>query len=223
MSRALLLVGSPKPRGSASRGFAEALGARLGARGWECVTERVTPIARDAAQAAVLLEAIDGADLVVLSFPVYVDSLPAPVLRLLEEWSAAIDAGRFASQAPKRLAVLTQCGFPEASHCDVAIEVCRLFAERTGVEWAGALAFGMGGAIESNPIERSPLAGRLDAFDAAADALAAGEAIPASSTESFARPLAPAWVYPLIGGFAWSRLARKRGCTEPLRLRRYAQ
>jgi hypothetical protein len=81
----------------------------------------------------------------------------------------------------------------------------------------------MGGAIEGRPVENSPLAGRLDAFAAAADALAAGEPIPRASTAAFARPLAPAWVYPLVGGFIWSSQARKRGCTEPLRHRRYAQ
>ncbi len=222
MSRALLLVGSPKPRASASLSFAEALGTRLQARGWECGTERIVPALRDEARMAGLLTAASEADLVVLAFPVYVDSLPAPVLALLEEWAERGCAPVPGLRRP-RFAVLAQCGFPEASHCDVAVEVCRLFAARCGLEWSGALAFGMGGAIEGRPVESSPLAGRTDALDAAADALAAGTPIPSASTEAFARPLSPSWVYPLVGGFMWSLQARKRGCEEPLRLRRYAQ
>lgn len=223
MSRALLLIGSPKPGASASRSFAEGLSARLSARGLETRVERIGTSVDDHAHIGGLLDAIAESDLVVLSFPVYVDSLPAPVLALLESWSTALQHGAFVGSPQTRLAVLAQCGFPEASHCDVAVAVCRLFAERNGIDWAGALAFGMGGAIESSPVERSPLAGRLEAFDAAADALAVGSVIPEASTAAFARPLVPPLVYPLFGGLMWSRQAKKRGCSEPLRLRRYAR
>jgi hypothetical protein len=220
MSRALLLIGSPKPGMSASRTFAEALGSRLESRGFETRVARGAPIFHDDSELEGLLHAIAASQLVVLSFPVYVDSLPAPVLRLLEVWAARLADGSMTS-APQRLAVLTQCGFPEASHCRVAVEVCRLFAEKTGIAWAGALAFGMGGSIEGGSIERSPLAARLSWLDAAADALATEQPIPTSATEAFARPLAPAWTYPLLGGWMWSRQAKKRGCTTPLTLRRY--
>ena len=223
MSRVLLLIGSPKPGASASRTFAEALGSRLEARGWETRTERITPAVSDAARVNALLEAIAESDLIVLAFPVYVDSLPAPVLRLLETWRDALAQGVIESRASQRIAVLTQCGFPEAKHCDVAIEVCRLFAQQVGVGWAGALAFGMGPSIEGGSVERSPLARVLPQLDEAVEALDSGRAVPAGATEAFARPLAPPWTYPLAGGFVWKRQARKRGCTEPLKLRRYAQ
>jgi hypothetical protein len=81
----------------------------------------------------------------------------------------------------------------------------------------------MGGSIEGGSIERSPLAGRVASLDVAVDALALGDTIPESSTADFARPLVPAWAYPLVGGFAWSSQARKRGCDTPLKYRRYAQ
>jgi hypothetical protein len=221
MSQAMLLVGSPKPGKSASRTFAEAVGMRLQAHGFSTRLERVTPSFRNDARLGELLAGIAESDLVVLSFPVYWDAVPAPVLRLLEAWAAAVADGSM-PVAPRRLAVLTQCGFPEASHCQVAIDVCRIFAEKTGVAWEGALAFGMGGAIEGGFVEQSPLRSRLSALDAAVDALAASETIPASSAEAFARPLVPAWTYPLVGGFAWSRQAKKKGCTEPLTLKRYS-
>jgi hypothetical protein len=223
VTRALLLIGSPKPGASASRTFADALGTRLSERGLHVRTERVSPAFSDASRTGQLLEAVAQSELVVLAFPVYVDSLPAPVLRLLESWRDALADGVMAAQPNQRLAVLTQCGFPEASHCDVAVEVCRLFANEIGVEWAGALAFGMGPSIEGGSVERSPLAKLLPQFDAAADELAAGRVIPTASTDAFAQPMAPAWTYPLVGGWVWKRQARKRGCTEPLRLRRYAQ
>jgi NAD(P)H-dependent FMN reductase len=220
MSRAILLIGSPKPGKSASRTFAEAVGAGLEARGHTTRIERVTSSLGDQVRLGELLVAIAESDLVLLAFPVYWDSLPAPVLHLLEAWAAAVADGSMPN-APRRLAVLTQCGFPEASHCQVAIDVCRLFAEKNDVAWSGALAFGMGGAIAGGSLAQSPLRPRLNAFNAAVEALAAGEPLPTASVESFARPLVPAWTYPLLGGFAWSRQARQRSCTEPLTLKRY--
>jgi hypothetical protein len=220
---ALLLVGSPKPTAGASAAFAAAVGSRLEAAGWETSTRRIAPTFSSADRMRELLEAIAESDLVVLSFPVYVDSLPAPVLRLLEAWRDARDAGALVPASVPRLAVLTQCGFPEAKHCEVAVEVCRLFAKEVGAEWAGALAFGMGGSIDGRPLERSPLGRVMPEFEMATAALSKGRPIPAESTEAFARPLAPAWTYPLLGGFMWARQARRQGCTEPLTLRRYAQ
>jgi NAD(P)H-dependent FMN reductase len=219
MIRAILLIGSPKPGKSASRTFAEAVATGLEARGLTARTERITPSLGDA-RLGELLATIADSDLVVLAFPVYWDSLPAPVLHLLEAWASAAADGSMPA-APRRLAVLTQCGFPEASHCQVAVDICRHFAEKNAITWSGSLAFGMGGAIAGGSLEQSPLRPRLNAFNAAVDALAAGEPVPTASVESFARPLVPAWTYPLLGGFAWSRQAKKQGCAEPLTLKRY--
>jgi hypothetical protein len=221
--RALFFIGSPKPKGSASASFAEAVGSRLEAEGWETRAERIAPAFSDDNRMLDLIAAIGRADLVVLSFPIYVDSLPAPVLRLLEAWRDALADGSLHPDAAPRLAVLSQCGFPEAKHCGVAVEVCRLFAEEIGIEWAGALAFGMGGSIEGRAIEQSPLGRVLPEFEAAVAALAEGRSIPAESTAAFARPVVPAWGYPMLGGLMWKRQARKRRCAEPLTLRRYAQ
>jgi len=220
---ALLLIGSPKPKASASRSFGEALVTRLAVRGAQARTARVAPAFESAETLGRLLDEIGWADLVVLSFPVYVDSLPAPVMRLLEAWADGGPSRLAPGGSTRRLAVLTQCGFPEVTHCAVAIDVCRQFCREAGVEWAGALAFGMGGAIEGRPVERSPLARSIGAFDAAADALMAGREIPEAAAQSVRRQLAPSWTYTMFGGLVWWWVARKRGVKGPLRLRRYAQ
>ena len=183
--------------------------------------ERITPAVRDEDKLAALLGKVVAADLVVLAFPVYWDSLPSPVVQLLEAWAPRLTHESMPSSA--RLAVLTQCGFPEEAHCRVAVEICQRFAENTGITWAGALAFGPGAPLEGAKLEKSPLASRVKAFDDAMDALAAGGVIPDSSTATFAKPLAPASVYPLLGWFMWNFQARNRGCKEPLTTKRYAQ
>ncbi len=156
--RAVLVVGSPKRNGSASQALAEAAAARLEAAGWSAQIARVAPEATDPAGREAQLDALTEADLVMLVFPVYVDSLPAPLLGLLEAWRdrRAVAGAR---RGP-RIAAICQCGFPEARHCDVAVEVCRLFAIECGLEWAGHLAFGMGPSVAGRALEQSPL-GRL--------------------------------------------------------------
>ena len=99
MSRALLLIGSPKPTASASASFAEAVGQRLEARGWTVQTERILPTFRHEERMDSLLDVLAESDRVVLSFPVYVDSLPAPVLRLLEAGRVARAATAWADAA----------------------------------------------------------------------------------------------------------------------------
>jgi multimeric flavodoxin WrbA len=220
---ALLLIGSPKPNASASRSFGEALLTRLADRGAATRVSRVTPSFRSTDLLARLLDDVGWADLVVLSFPVYVDSLPAPLMRLLEAWADAAAAAPAAGLRAKRLVVLTQCGFPEADQCQTAIAVCREFCREAGVEWAGALAFGTGGALEGRAIERSPLARAVPAFEQAVDALTAGREIPAAAIGAVGRQFAPTWAYTMFGGLLWWRVARRRGGREPLRLRRYPQ
>ena len=219
----LLLIGSPKPGASAARSFGEAVIGRLAARGAQARTARVTPAFRSPDAMERLMTDIEWADLVLLSSPVYVDTLPAPVMRLLETWGRRAGVHGPADSHSVRLAALVQCGFPEAQHCALAIDVCEEFCRESGVGWAGALAFGCGGALSGRTPERSPLAKAVPALDEAADALASGRAIPEEARRVVGRQFAPTWAYTLFGGLIWWWIARKRGGREPLRLRRYPQ
>ena len=81
----------------------------------------------------------------------------------------------------------------------------------------------MGPSISGGSVEKSPLARVLPQLDDAVSKLAEGRSIPTAARDAFARPMAPPWTYPLVGGYVWARQARKQGCVEPLTLRRYAQ
>jgi len=169
-----------------------------------------------------LMDLIDSTDLVVLAFPLYVDSLPAPLTRLLE--LVAERRGRTASEGSPRLAVIVQCGFPEANQCDTAIGICRQFAGFVGMPWAGALAMGMGGMLEGD-FKRLPGGGKkiLDALRKTAEALARGGDIPDDAKALFARPLSPRWLYTAFGNLGWRKKMRKNKAQRPIGYRPYAQ
>ncbi len=110
MKQALLLVGSPKSSRSTSESLGEYLLARLAEKGFQ--TERVRILAAVFKQDRIadFLAAVDRADLLVLASPLYVDSLPYPVIRALERIARhrcghAVSGQRFLS--------IINCGFPE--------------------------------------------------------------------------------------------------------------
>jgi NAD(P)H-dependent FMN reductase len=218
----LLLVGSPKGRRSASWRLGSVLAEGIRKRGAAVGEEMVHEGVRSEAGTARLLDAVDAADLVLLAFPLYIDSLPAPLLRLLE--SIGERRTRAAPAGSPRLAVVVQCGFPEAHQCGTAVDICRLFADRSGMRWAGALAMGMGGLVGGD-LRKLPGGGKalLDAIGMASESLAGGGDIPETATALFAKPLMPRWMYTLFGNLGWRMQLRKNKARRPLTFRPYSR
>ena len=85
--RALLLVGSPRTRKSTFNSLGGYLFEQLQARSMQVETIYPHTVLRSAAKTQELLDAVEDADLVTLAFPLYLDSLPAPVIEMLERIS----------------------------------------------------------------------------------------------------------------------------------------
>lgn len=210
---ALLLVGSPRTASSTSATLGGYLFEQLDAKGVATQTIQLyTHLVAPARQQA-LLAAIDGADLIVLAAPVYVDSLPGPVIGALE-LIAAKRAGRSGAQ---RFAAIANCGFPEAHQCNNLLAQCARFADRAGLGWAGGMALGAGGAI--NGVALAKLGGRTlatrQALDMAAAALSSGQAIPGAAADLLAKPSMPDWLYTASASLGWwYEAARNRVLTK---------
>ena len=86
--RAVLLVGSPRTRSSTSASLGAYLVGRLEERGVEVETIQLYPVAGAPSRLERALDVVEAADLVVLAAPLYVDTLPAPVIRVLERLAA---------------------------------------------------------------------------------------------------------------------------------------
>ncbi|MHB0877666.1 MAG: NAD(P)H-dependent oxidoreductase [Anaerolineae bacterium] len=209
--KALLLVGSPKARGSVSRSLGEYLVERLAALGWGTETVRIAQAMRSEAGRAKLLAAALGADLLVLSFPLYVDSLPAPVIEAMEMIATARPASGQA-RAP-RMVALANCGFPEAKHNDVSLAICRRFAKEAGIEWAGGLSLGAGPSLGGAPLRQlgGRVGGIVRALDLTAAALDGGGSVPEEAVRLVARPMMPLQLYVLVGNLGWWWQARRNG------------
>jgi hypothetical protein len=216
---ALLLMGSPKHGKSNSASLGAYLTARLTEAGVEGRMLSIAHALRSPEGAHGLLDAVDGADLVVLLSPLYVDSLPSGVIRALE-----LVAARRRTRAA-RFAAVVNCGFPEAAQNETALAICRRFAAEAGFEWAGGLGLGMGEAIGGRPLQEAGgmVRNAMKALDLAAAALARGRAIPEEAVRLMGKPFVPRWLYILMGNFGWKRQARKHGTAGRLNARPHAE
>ncbi|HSM82893.1 MAG TPA: hypothetical protein VLS96_14475 [Nodosilinea sp.] len=196
-NRALLVVGSPKVK---SPSTSSVLGGyvldQLNQQGWE--TEALTlrgNLFRGEGQAD-FLESVERADLLIMAFPLYIDSLPFLMMKALE-----VIAAHFSAQPqrrPRRLCAIANNGFPEADHNAIALAICQHFAIDTGMIWAGGLALGAGEALSSGlPLTGTQRSGRppvqhvIRALDLASAALAEGKPIPAEANRLMAKTPIP--------------------------------
>jgi multimeric flavodoxin WrbA len=219
--RALLLVGSPRTRKSTSQSLGGTLLDHLQGRSIQIETIYLHTVLRSPEKMTSLYAAVDAADLIVLAFPIYVDSLPAPVIEALERI-----AGRMSMTEAHRhplFCALSNCGFPEVVHNNTALAICELFARQAGFSWAGGLALGGGEMVHGTPL--TELDGRAipirNALELAANALADGNSIPREAQKMLEKPLLPAWIYRFLGGFGWKEQAKKYGAQNLLKRKTY--
>ena len=221
--KALLIVGSPRGKASTSHVLGVYLLGKLKARGFVSEIQLATAALMTAEKTAALVDAFRESDLVILSFPLYVDHLPAPLIRILE--TVESDLSRRAETHRPALAAVVQSGFPETLQNRPAVEVARLFAVQTGMKWLGGLAFGMGGAVNGKSLEKAGGMVRhvVKAFDLAVPALAEGRPIPVESVRLLEKPMMPTFFYGFMANFGFRKTARKKGCRENLRCRPYQE
>ena len=221
--RVLLLTGSPRGKKSTSQALGGFLLDRMEEHGVTTETVRLYTVQKSLERQAMLLHHVDEADLVVLAFPVYVDSLPAPVIASLER--IALHRRQMPSRRPQRFVALSNCGFPEPTHTETPLAICAQFARESGFAWAGGLGLGGGeGLVHGTPLEE--LGGRAarlrKALDLTAGSLAAGRPVPEEAEALLARPAIPPWLYRMVGGLSWRRAARRNDVQHALKATPYA-
>jgi multimeric flavodoxin WrbA len=219
--RALLLVGSPKTRKSTSDSLGGYLYERLSGHSIQTETIYLHTVLRSPAKMQALLDAVDAADLVTLTFPLYVDSLPAPVIQALERIAAHRQERNLSHR--QLFTAIANNGFPEADHNATALAICATFARQAGFEWAGSLALGGGAMVNGVPLAEGggKTMGIRKSLELAAEALAQGQAIPQAAQDMMAKPVIPPWAYRMMGDLGWIWAARGYGVLRSMKRQPY--
>lgn len=214
--RVLLLVGSPKKSGSTSESLGTYLLNQLARGGFESQTAHIQTLMHSNEGQQAIVELIAASDLVVLSFPLYVDSLPAAVIKALDLIAEKLRSVGVAKN--RRLVTIMNNGFPEAAQNNTALAICKRFASEAAFEWAGGLSMGGGGVVNGNPLEKAgfPAKNAKKALDLAAKDLLGGAAVSQEAINLMAKTAIPKWLYLTIGNRNWKQQAKAFGSKDKL-------
>lgn len=214
---AFLLIGSPRGQISASNYLGNYLLKQLENLDIQVSNEMILKAKEDKER---VLQTILQNDLFILSSPLYVDTLPAPVIEFLTFITEKTD--EFKSHKPKML-FLTNCGFPEALHCENIIDQVQFFSETVGFEWLGGLALGGGDPLKNKtPDDNSGMTRNVrKVLNIVADAMHEGLDIPKETKKLMAKSIIPIpiftdKIYTIAGNRGWNNQAKKYGTSGKL-------
>lgn len=208
--KALLIVGSPKGAKSNSFSIGRYLLDRLGDANWTVDNEFVYRAIKDQEKLEDVLQKIDNSNLIILAFPLYVDSMPSQMIKFLEK---VFEHGLPTMASERKLIAICQSGFPESHHNDYALRICSIFAKDAGFHWAGGLSVGGGAAIASRDLSEAGgmMRNLRGALDATANAMIAGKDVPEEAKKLAAKGFAPPWMYNWIVNRNWKKEERNNG------------
>lgn len=212
----LFLIGSPKANHSTSESLGNYVVDQLEAIGKTVERKSAHKAMRSANLTQKFLDAYDNADLIIVSYPLYVDTLPYLLTKTFE----VIADHRRENPAPKtqRIICIGNCGFPEATHVALSLDICRAFADEVGLVWYGGLALGMGGAINGTPIAELSMSPKhlWGGLDEVTNSILADAPVPESAMTAVAKPVIPKRVYLALGTIGWNMSAYQAGVWRKL-------
>ncbi|WP_457557955.1 hypothetical protein [Candidatus Harpocratesius sp.] len=208
---AVLLIGSPKKTKSASMSLGSFITDALHDYGVEIEIEFLYKTIDRTEKMEALFSKLDHADLVILSSPLYVDCLPAVVVRFMEKYQEHREIISIQDNNKKsKFVSIINCGFPESEHNYVAISICKQFSSRIQWKWLGGLAIGMGGFFNGRNINQlgAPVKKLSQSLKIVAEYINKGEEIPEHILRTVSLPLMPKKMYTSIGNLGWKKMAK---------------
>lgn len=217
--KALLLIGSPKKKNSTSESLGNYLLEGLNKKGYISEKLHIISILKDDVEG--LFAKVNDADIVIVSAPLYVDSLPSPLIKAFE----LIGQNRkgMSNSKSQRFISIVNNGFPESFHSNTALKICKIFADNAGFQWLGGLAIGCGPAINGMPIKNLGGMTRniVKSLDITIDTIAKNESIPLEAINLVSKEIIPSWLYTLIANRGWKIQARKFNAHKSLYIKPY--
>jgi hypothetical protein len=209
MKKAVLLIGSPRDGATTSGSLGEHLMKLLAAKGIETRSHVLSRSMMSEASCDEMMKGVASSDIIVLSYPMYMDSPPSNVIR----WMELVRDDGLAGLEGKTFLAIGNCEDPDPRKLDVSIMIMRNFSDGNRMRWAGGLRMPMSCAIDGASLETAGRKGRwaMKALDIAAAALADGQTMPEEADALMSRSPMRELSYVSRTNKAWKRRAKEKG------------
>lgn len=198
MLRIALINGSPKAKDSASG----------------CLLEEMKELLKDNVlteyhfQKSVLKssEEVLNHDVLVFSFPLYVDGVPSHLLRCLEELSLQLQG----QKANIRVYAICNSGFYEGHQNQYALQIIKNWCVKNGLLWGQGIGIGGGGmvlSLRNVPHGQGPKKNISKALDTMVGSILSGD----SMENIYVDPGIPRFLYKLAAEMGWRQECKKNG------------
>jgi hypothetical protein len=205
LKNALLIIGSPRGSKSTSETLGNYLLERLSEEGFITKKIYIHQLLLREKRKRELLSHIKNSDLIILSFPLYVDSLPSPVIRAMEYLSQNLSIDSKTPSEMKDFLAVCNSGFPESDQITTAIKICKNFSQKIGFQWLGGLRIGAGEAIQGRSLKESGkiVNNIIKGFDLAIKNIIKREKISQEAIDFASEILFPKKIYKFFGNMGW--------------------
>lgn len=184
MNRILFLSGSPKYKDSCSEHYLELLETHLN-KDFYIEEEKMLHFNDH------VIEKIGNADIIVISSPLYADSLPSHVINFLINMSSL-------DLTNKSMYAIINCGFLEGIHNIVSLEILSNYCDANKMEYMGGLGIGGGPVGYQHKLYNYPI---FKCIKALANKINYKE----SYFNNYTCPLIPRFIYIGVANYRWGR------------------
>ena len=206
MKRVVVINGSPKSAESTSSALIKIMEEYMGTI---IDSFRAVELVRREDAHKVIADILK-ADVLLIVFPLYVDSLPAPLLKLLTQIEQA--AKIYNSSLPTVYSICN-CGFYEAEHNSLALKMTRTFAKKIGAGYGYGLGIGCGGMLAQ--MKKGPVDNVYAALRDLGNTITAENS--KESEDVFVTPKIPRFLYKIGGNIGWHQMAGKNNILKQIK------
>ncbi|MDP4090012.1 MAG: flavodoxin [Bacillota bacterium] len=203
MRKICFVNGSPKEKNSASQYFIDELCKLIDSSSYQ-INEVLVNGVPD-------YEEFADSDALVFVFPLYVDSLPSPVLEFLVNLEQNIPKSKKAA----RVYAVVNCGFFEGIQNRHAVRIIRNFSDKLGYKWRFGIGIG-GGPFIWESREGIPLSSKVKRpiYETLAEMAKDIDGPEGTRENLLVSPKIPRFIYITASNSGWPKSAKAKGLTK---------
>lgn len=164
-----------------------------------------------------IIEEILSADVLLIAFPLYVDALPMPLVRVMQ----SIEKKGEVLKPMLKVYGICHCGFYEASQNEVALRMIYNFCNRAGFAWQYGIGIGAGVFLgDAKDIKKGPTKVIFNVLYSLCSNIKSN--LSEKRENIFITPSIPRFIYKFGGNMGWKRQAKGNGAADQLRAAPFA-